>query len=558
MKLPFIFFMLLTMQCTSALPIGSKHSLNSSPPHQNQYEKLRSYFYHEAGYDGVLNDEQKGLFFSYPEMVFDRLENLSTVTGTEPDFLMRADRAVSTFKASDLWRNSQSTPVLTKYSDQKSSNVPIIIIFPGIMGEFVHHFPFDEIFSPSESQFAAEWQRLAQNNYDEVYSLKEMKKVPYPLSDLVLGASVDVEAKVVAKLLFLKPPLLSLETLGTVEENSSVYFQRLNKVFSLLPWQKSPIYFLGYSRGANVALEMASKLDSPPQEALWASQVKGVVSLVGSLWGSHLADDAFNTDKPTGMMVASLKNLADSLTPAEGSPREKAHTALANATEIATKLRELLSATHQTTPQEALKWENLNTLVLPEFGFVWDIATDALLDNFKMQKFITDYNGNVARFKIVINKIYEGTRSLTTAERLRWWKNNQLPAHLKYFSTSATMGDPTLSADSYWPLNDNPLAVNKNSIDYPFLRKSYYDLLDSSGVMLNDSQMTLSRTVFYPSFHRTLNPSQLPYETASLGVLGISHWSIALQQAIESSHGRNPFPRAALIRALSKFLSELD
>ena len=49
--------------------------------------------------------------------------------------------------------------------------------------------------------------------------------------------------------------IYSLETIGTLERTASAYIRRITKVFALMGDGMENVYFMGYSRGASVALQ---------------------------------------------------------------------------------------------------------------------------------------------------------------------------------------------------------------------------------------------------------------------------------------------------------------
>ena len=102
------------------------------------------------------------------------------------------------------------------------------------------------------------------------------------------------------------------------------------------------------------------------------------------------------------------------------------------------------------------------------------------------------------------------------------------------------MGDPTTGKTkaSMWPLTNNPTAYDADSIDYAGLRSSYYDLYQASKIPLNDSQVPMSRALFWPALASTLNPAQGPLETHIVATLGEHHWGFAFPSAFPMANGR--------------------
>src|SRR5262249_574009 len=136
-----------------------------------------------------------------------------------------------------------------------------------------------------------------------------------------------------------------------------------------------------------------------------------------------------------------------------------------------------------------------------------------------------------------------GTQALTTASRVAWWKSHVVPADLTTYAIGATMPDiarkerakKTLFDDTgVCALAKDPMTIFADSIDFPSLRSSYYQLVAASnGSELNDSQVPLQRTRFWPKVSRAINPAQPDFKAYFLGVLGQDHWGLSFPVAFD-------------------------
>jgi hypothetical protein len=107
-------------------------------------------------------------------------------------------------------------------------------------------------------------------------------------------------------------------------------------------------------------------------------------------------------------------------------------------------------------------------------------------------------------------------------------------------------------------LTGNTLAFEPSGLDYRGLRASYYSYLEESGMSLNDSQISLDRSPFWPELHQLANPEQKPFESTLLAILGTDHWGMAFPVAFETASGKvNPFPRTLLMKTLGDYLRSI-
>ena len=468
--------------------------------------------------------------------------------------------------------------------DFKQHKPVLLVILPGIFGEFITHPPFEEAFALQQSAFARQFHAAVAkaapaDRTDGVYSLHDLAVTERPLSETYSVTSFDDEkGQPLIKAVFLKPPFASLETLGTLEENGAVYLRRLAKLFRLIGEQD--FYLVGYSRGLPVALEVAAEANS--KNVSFAKHLRGVVSLAGVTYGTPLADVAFQPGNPTHELVGVLTQLTKDLhslptdLPAKPSLKDELH--LAKLVEqnwvlwgkAALAIRKIEANAEKADPGIAL--EQLKQS-LPGFRSTFHLVREFAWEQFKlvhMPKFrhieAGEHFKNIARIKTMVPKLVHGVQALTTESRLAWWRTHTLPPHVTAFAIGATMADAARPDRANTTLFDgkgvcalakDPVSTFVDSVDFHSLRSSYYQLIAASGgCELNDSQVPLQRVRFWPKLRGSLNPKQADYKAYFLGVLGQDHWGLSFPVAFDQQNKkRNPFPRATLLKAIGTFVA---
>ena len=76
---------------------------------------------------------------------------------------------------------------------------------------------------------------------------------------------------------------------------------------------QSRIHFLGYSRGANIALETLVRSRDRIKHHPWSNNIKSVVSLGGVLWGAEIADTTLIEGHPNKHALDLLLTCAGAL-----------------------------------------------------------------------------------------------------------------------------------------------------------------------------------------------------------------------------------------------------
>ena len=505
---------------------------------------------------------------------------------------LRSSSATSLDAIDALYRKHRPSELYTAGAKVPSASVNfvadfkhgpvLLVVVPGVFGEFIAHSPFEEAFTNQNTAFAKQFHaNLARlsgaDATDPVFSLATMKFDEQPLTKVLDVTSIDdAHGKPLVKAVFLKPNFASLETLGTLEENAAIYDRRLNKLFKVIGAQ--PFYLIGYSRGLTVALELAAE----KAKTHWGHNLKGVVSHAGVVYGTPLADASFQPGNPTYEMLQVLLPLLDKLhdqppvLPDKPGFRDELHVAKIMEEDWAAWAKAGLAIAHieKNAPKAdaGIALEKIK-LALPGARSTFKLIKEFAWDQFKiirkpelthLEK--SQHFENVARFKAVVRKVYAGVTVLTTKSRVDWFKKHTLPADLTYYSIGATMADqarperankPLFDAQGVCALSHDPISTSAGSIDWTSLRPSYYQLADAGkGMELNDSQVPLQRVRFWPHLARAINPAQHDFRSYFLGVLGADHWGMSFPRAIDQhNHVNNPFPRATLLKAMGAFIA---
>ncbi len=221
------------------------------------------------------------------------------------------------------------TPSLNK-------NDTMVVIIPGIFGEFINQTAFGEIFGEGEAtrnlettNFSMEFKNSLEKCskdasasspcYDGRFSLSrwvpsidgsasinfnDSTQIQNELiNEWIKVASVDSPShdKTLFKVVVLKLKAMSMESMGSQSILADIYLRRFNKFmefYTNIMKQKTPsrIIFVGYSRGAPIGYEMLTKLNSNEakynqyKNSEWAQNIAAMVSVAGVIFGSSLAD----------------------------------------------------------------------------------------------------------------------------------------------------------------------------------------------------------------------------------------------------------------------------
>lgn len=459
-----------------------------------------------------------------------------------------------------------------------------IIVIPGIFGEFIEQLPFQEVLN-TPSQFRERFQAKLDGLEGQVYSTYELGQSERSLGELVKVGSIDIDGRPHVNIIVLRALAGSLETLGSLKSNTEVYLRRLNRVLPAI--ETHDLYVLGYSRGLNVALDVASHAAKEPEVYRWADRIKGVIGLGGTFYGAAIAEAALSSaDSPTGAALVVLQDLVAKLhdtphvDPAEDLKQRTQNTRawvdaaarLAEIGQLGTSLHgedfDLQAAVDLAKQSDADPLEiaaGLKEVMTREYAerdTYYDIARPQLFGNlnllvtfmfrtFRFQNFFSRYYENIQAFKILIQAALTGAETLTPKARADWWNTHSLPEDIKIFSITGSMPD-AYQAEAL-PKLFRLRGYGHQMVDFnQALRSSFYDVLGAEHTQMNDSQVSAYRSRFWPGLYGH------NYEHHYVATLGTHHWGMAFPFAISDSQGANLFPRSTLMATLASYIYEID
>ena len=459
---------------------------------------------------------------------------------------------------SAFYQNSVATP----YDDSididqvfaKNGPAPLIFI-PGILGEFIDKNVIHEVFT-GPSAFKDVYQDQLNQIQDHAYSLAALDQVDFALGERVhLGGIDGADHKPHVQAMFLQAGTGSLETLGDNATNAATFLRRINKAFSKIPLdQCKNIYLVGYSQGADVAMDMITQAHATPEEYPFLQNVKGVVTLAGVIYGTETADDVyFNPASPNYQLAEQIKTALDHLS----VPTAGDGFILASG-KVVKNWAELVKAVSQvslpaTEKDPGLVKEKLNGATPDPTGFL-GLFSHNLSDLFRPGLSPTQALANIERGRVLFEAVLTGSKALSSHARKEWWANHQWPATLPIYSVAATMADPS-TATTTSVLLDSP-AYGIDTVDYQLvLRPAYYGLYKITQATLNDSQVLTQREMIFSELITKWNASQPIFPTHFLGIVGTHHWGLAFPNAVPTSGGFfNLFPRRVFAEAIGAFL----
>ncbi len=529
----------------------------STPTH-----KFREIFFAEAGKG--LNQKQLSTLLFLPS---EELEQSDALSFRDENPLSTFDRAASRWAPSQAYALGEVNKPCGDEplpSGQPTTEPPLFIFIPELMAELVATVPFENITSNPQSPFSKFWhsrlalQKMGPATWDKSFDLATMSSRPAALSELFTTGNLFSESgENLANVAAFRMRMGSTESIGTPAETASAFLPRLSKFLDVVGPQKN-IYLLGYSRGATVALEMLSHATAHPEAYPWVKNIRGVVSIAGVNFGSVVADSLITPGNALGAIYKTLSQIANELQ--DTSPSDSAADIafkVANNTKVwVAGTARLLHGVLNFPLAQGFTKENPR-IAIPTREALTSYLKSLLFETFQLDKPISDYFGNVRRFKFFISQFQKAVVALSTPERLRWWQTHTLPTHVPLLSLSATMGDPWNPTTGTWPLTKNPLAYDTGIFDFSMLRLSYYESLRSRSFQVHDGMVSAERTMFWPNLIATLNSDNANIPTHNLALFGVDHFGIAVESAAPKAGSRkSPFPREIMLRSLARYLSE--
>lgn len=434
---------------------------------------------------------------------------------------------------------------------------PTLIIMPGFSSEFSYSSAFAEAVENEKSSFFRYVKSRIQQSgkmYDQRYSLNVLGEVKVPLEEVVRFGSIDDEnGRPLVKVIFLFPELGSLETFGRLEDLFPIYKRRLDKFFELIGPQKN-IYISGHSRGAAAALDFIANSykgnNLQKKSAHWMKGVKGFVGINGALYGSHYAEAYFTRKSgPHSFRVnfAQMKSLEEDISIPNSITNR--NIVLGNLIDMGIDIM-----FRSDTEKEEIPFN------FPDISVGLKRYTD-VREMFAADAVLFEYPNHIKRVKKFARAFEESIRNLRHTQRLSWWRNHELPTHLKYYTFAATLPGPIKKEhESPWRLSllQAP-SLGRHNLEYLLFRRFYYEYYEQSRISLNDGLVGFHESTIWPRLHQKMNPRQKPYLSQILGLYTTHHTAMVYGLLTTDDYeDRNPFPRRAFLAALGHFLSRTE
>ena len=525
--------------------------------------------------------------------------------------LQRIDASFKRVRPSEMFDAGEGQPFVRVKGGTRSllraAGAVTFVVFPGVISEMIEVGPFGDLPIWGDSTMATLWrERLAycstvdpsdtchggaagacdveghllcdrSDTVDKRFFLDDLEVKPDSMEALVSVGSIDATegdmsgappGTPLVKIVRLNAIMGSLETVGTIERTATAYVRRLAKVFALLGAHMENTHFLGYSRGASVALHVlaitkrkdGAAADDTLTRYAWTRHVKGLVSLGGVLFGTEAADTIYYA----GHVHRDLTRLLTNTVEMADYSQEGDFGSIAHAREVAANTKLFMDMSVElaqimsrkvTAKEMTAEFAELGA-PSPDYIKTAKMLIKFLFNTFHLREAVSEYYENIKKFKVVVNHLRDAVVELTTYERVRWWSQHVIPVdNFQYYSVGATMGDPrSLHAKRQADASFNILKLS-DSADFQALRAFYYDLVtDSFGKQLNDGQVCVDRAILWPSLVKALNPAQPDFRATFLGIHGGHHWNLALPNVFDGS--TDPFPRGVMVEAIATFIAQ--
>jgi pimeloyl-ACP methyl ester carboxylesterase len=485
-------------------------------------------------------------------------------TKSTSQFFLDLSKSISNVTPLELYRfgvQSPAEPVsdseLTKALEQVrtvNGEPMMLVIVPGIFGEFINTHAFEEVFANANSDFRKRWTALKPANVTGPSGIgpQGMDKL------MVVGSLDDAQKKSILDVMLFNTPRLSLESMGAIAEQGELFSKRLAAAFKLIGRTPKNITLLGYSRGTMIALEMMAA----KPEVL--KNVTAMISLGGVVYGSALADELDKPESVSAQQVAAVNqliaNLEDGTNWTELNLFQKNALVLRNFSVWSKFILAMMKTTAPDVTNLELKEAlakakgQLDDLFSVDLSSIWQLIAFFWAEFKLWDPFGEQYPNNIARFKKAAQAAITGVSELSFKSRMKWWAAHTVPTEgVRYYSITSTMSNQD-------PLRGNPATEVPNSPDTRQLLASYDSYIRATtsentgnrGISINDSQVGADTARFWPKLSTMLNPNQSPLSVTYLGILGTSHWGLALEEVTRLRDGKkNPFPRVALLKALA-------
>jgi hypothetical protein len=529
------------------LSLGSGAALADESDLRADDRLFRSIYGAELEKSGYSAQEIPLLHFTFPETFKEFIESCHRHATRIED----CDSKAAEFRPSQILKGSPSIPPLTPPMDL-AAHRPTFIILPGYIAELAETIPYRDILD-EPSQLRTRWEQQLQQIPDSMktavhFSIVAGREVNSPVGTLIRAASLDQEdGQELAHVFVMQHPRGSLESVGQLSENADRLIPRIRQLDQIMPLE-GPVYLVGYSRGANVAMEILSRLPQLQAQGVdpWVEKIAGMISLSGPLFGTPLGDS-----QGPHTLAGLLGFAKDLQTCAKDDSFWERHKKIHNNTQIWKKsIAALVRDAGTLGGAKELQWEGIRTGAI-DLRMGWQVIKGVLFqDLFRLSRPVREYCENVERFKLFVSKTIEGTEVMSTRSMQTWFETHTLPPALDYISVAATMMDAS-TPEAIQPEGSNTLSYAPGSADLQLSRNSYYQIVALSGFQINDGFVPLHRSLFLPRLHQRLNPAQEPYQARYGGALWQHHLGIAIPMGIPMSQAQEtPFPRRDFLEAL--------
>ncbi len=546
--------------------LSESNSLACSPELEAPAERFRQIFF-KMGKEQYSETQLSSLIY----LPTSDLERSDTFSFRAENPLESFDRVVANWKPSDAFLLgagrqpcfATSAPWDVFSTEARTQEeLPLFVIVPELLAEIVDNQPFREMSNNPESVFSKFWQSQlvmhsdGPDTWDWSFRLVKMQRVPVPLSELFTTGNLDApNGNPLANVVSFRALMGSTESIGTPAETAAAFLPRLTKFWRVVGTPQK-IYFLGYSRGANVALQMLSDAAQHAEKYPWVSNVRGVITFAGVNFGAIAADNVLTPGSPLNEIDKALLDLSNSLQDQNGDENsfELSQKIASNTWHWVNDGARFLGKVSQFPLAYGFAKENPR-LAIPTRDALVQYIYRFFFETFRLDKPVTDYFGNVRRFKYFVNQFQKSVVALSTKSRLEWWSTHTLPAGTHLMAVAGTMGDPWLQEEGVWVFTKNPLAYDPAIFDFSLLRMSYYENVRKTGFRVNDGMVSVERALFWPNLIAKLNPQNASVVTHNLALLGVDHFGLALESAAPSAEPhKSPFPRQVLMHALANYV----
>lgn len=481
------------------------------------------------------------------------------------------------------WDRLATSALIATPSPTLSSNASVapasedtyVFVVPGIFGEFIEQPAFGEVFG-RPSQFQAEWNQKLIKNRTILDSQELLARVnpknptgaaDVPLRDLFKVGSVDRNGAAQFRVAVFQTTPMSLETLGDSAARAAIFNRRLEKFFQVIGHIPKNIIFVGYSRGTTFGLDMLAQAKA--QNKPWLQSVRAMVGLGGVVFGSTLADDAiYNVNSLNYKQIALIRVLLANLKPFPAGANIFQKTQIdfnnrkARLAFIGGMIR--LHAQAGDLSLSNLSFTNVQDLVpkasptaVVEMALV--LAQKYGVTAGMLYPMSDETSNGILRFQRLVNATITGVSQLASPFRMEWWKSHSVPLNVRYLAISGLIDSPE---SKFFSLSKG---FDTRSSDDKMLYKNWSDFakvnfvetkhnIRFSGTHMNDSQVDVVSSQFWPDVIGSLNAANRGIQAGSLGLLATHHWGLALpyvnKLVINKQTITNGAPREAILKAI--------